>query len=155
MVTIYTVACTRYSGKFFVIYFVSEKCVKYNIIIDVYKRYYTKTTLFFVYGHKKRSSKMSSRKLTWHNVDECTYRFGSCPNDHVENPGDRRPAMKSTTKSATTMTKPTTKSATTMKTKTTSVEETKPTTDTTPTSESGDDDDDDERMLQMLHDAIF
>lgn len=108
---------------------------------------------------------MSSRTLTWHNVDECTYRFGSHPNCDAGKPGDQKPVTMGT-KTTSMTTKPTSIETTTAKqTKTTSIANTtsmeaktatskanmKPTTKTTFMRES----DRDERMLRMLHDAIF
>jgi len=139
-----------------------------------------KTILLFLYlftlqpkediGQK---SKMSSRKLSWHNVDECTYVFGSHPNHDAGKPGDQK-AVTTRTKPTSTTTKPTSIATTKEKgTKSTSMGNTtaakvtgttsmapktatskanmKPTTTTTLAKES----DRDERMLRMLHDAIF
>lgn len=123
-----------------------------------------KTILIFVYvahSHKSTSSKMTSRTLTWHNVDECTYIFGSRPNGDIKKADNQRPATKTaiTTKTdsmakTTSMTTKKTALVAKMKSKPkpTSLVKTKPTTMTTLTSESSSDD---ERMLRMLHDAIF
>jgi len=105
---------------------------------------------------------MSSRGLTWHDVDECTYRFGSRQNGDAGKSGDRKPVTKRTVSA-----KPTTSIAKTKETKTpsmanttptetktamTSKAKTKPTTETTLTIETADRD---EQILRMLYDAIF
>ncbi|CAI6342828.1 unnamed protein product [Macrosiphum euphorbiae] len=114
---------------------------------------------------------MSSRKLSWHNVDECTYVFGSHPSYDAGKPGDQKPVT-TRTKPTSIMTKPksiaTTRAKETKPTSmanTTKAKETgttsmapktatskaNPTTTTTLARES----DREERMLRMLHDAIF
>lgn len=123
-----------------------------------------KTILIFeyaAYSHKRTSSKMTSRTLTWHNIDECTYIFGSRPNGDIKKPDDQRTAKKTANTTKTDLRVKTT-FITTKKTalvakmkskpKTTSLVKTKPTTKRTLMSESSSDD---ERMLRMLHDAIF
>lgn len=133
-----------------------------------------KTILLFVltrYSHKRTSSKMSSRTLTWHNIEECTYRFGSNPNNETGKPGDQK-AVTTTNKRTSMTTKPTliaktkakeskptsmanptgTKATnTTSEAPKTSKVNMKPTTKATLTRES----DREERILRMLHDAIF
>jgi len=113
---------------------------------------------------------MSSRTLTWHNVNECTYRFGSHPNCEAGETGDQKPVTTGT-KTTSMTTKPASIATTAAKqtkatsTKTTSIAQTtwmatetatskanaKPTTKTTLARDS----DRDERLLRMLHDAIF
>lgn len=107
---------------------------------------------------------MSSRRLTWHDIDECTYRFGSLPNEDIENPSDRRPDMKTvsmaksalkTKKKLATKTKPTRKTKPTTKTK--PMMKMKPATPTTKAMQPSPSESeyDDGRMLRMLHDSIF
>lgn len=117
--------------------------------------------MYAAHSHKCTSSKMTSRTLTWHNVDECTYIFGSRPNGDIKKSDDQRRVTKTaiTTKTdsmakTTSMTTEKTALVAKMKSKpkATSLVKTKPTTKTTLMSESSSDD---ERMLRMLHDAIF